>query len=242
MPAPACTILPATRRGGPASGNAGSAGSTPAMPDGALADLLAPYLDAVRAANDGGPLRFYPGSPWIARHLLRRQDRLTAVELHPDDAAALAERFAGDRQVKTIALDGWLALGSFVPPKERRGLVLVDPPFEERDELDRLFNGFRDAHRRWPSGVYALWYPVKDLYAVDRFRSNLAASGIRRLLRAELMVRERSTPDSFNGAGLVIANPPWGFEEPLGELLSRLVPLLADGAGATQEIDTIAGE
>src|SRR5262245_95776 len=89
-----------------------------------LAGLMQPYLDAVRAANDGGQLRFYPGSPWIARHLLRRQDRLTAVELHPEDAAGLAARFAGDRQVKTIRLDGWLAMGAFVPPKERRGLVL----------------------------------------------------------------------------------------------------------------------
>ena len=210
--------------------------------DDALAGLLAPYLGAVRAANDGGPLRFYPGSPWIARHLLRRQDRLTAVELHPDDAAALAARFAGDRQVRTIALDGWLALGSFVPPKERRGLVLVDPPFEERDELERLVDGFREAHRRWPTGIYLLWYPVKDLYGIDRFRARLAASGIRRLLRAELMVRDRSTPDSFNGTGLLIANPPWRFDDQLGTLLDRLVPVLADGAGATQAIDAIAGE
>jgi 23S rRNA (adenine2030-N6)-methyltransferase len=94
-----------------------------------VADLLAPYLDAVRAANDGGLLRRYPGSPWIVRHLLRRQDRLTLTELHPEQATALAGFFAGDRQVKVIALDGWLALGSFVPPKERRGLVLVDPPY-----------------------------------------------------------------------------------------------------------------
>jgi 23S rRNA (adenine2030-N6)-methyltransferase len=212
------------------------------MIDPRLAELLAPYLDAVRAANGGGPLRFYPGSPWIARHLLRRQDRLTAVEFHPGDAAALGARFAGDRQVRTIALDGWLALGSFVPPKERRGLVLVDPPFEEKDEFDRLIDGFRTAQRRWPGGIYALWYPVKDLYAVDRLRSGLAASGIRRLVRAELMVRERSTPDRFNGAGLVVANPPWQFEAVLDELLGRLVPVLADGPGATHEIDLIAGE
>jgi len=110
-----------------------------------LAALLAPYLDAVAAANDGGPLRFYPGSPSIVRHLLRRQDRLTAVELHPEDFASLSARFAGDVKVKTIALDGWLALGSFVPPKERRGLVLIDPPFEEKDEFDRLLQGFANA-------------------------------------------------------------------------------------------------
>jgi 23S rRNA (adenine2030-N6)-methyltransferase len=207
-----------------------------------LAALLAPYLDAVAAANHGGPLRFYPGSPSIVRHLLRRQDRLTAVELHPEDFVSLSARFAGDVKVKSIALDGWLALGSFVPPKERRGLVLIDPPFEEKDEFDRLLQGFASAYRRWPTGVYALWYPVKDLYAVDRFRARLAASGVRRLLRAEMMVRDRSTPERFNGAGLVIANPPWQLVGVLERLLSGLVPLLADGAGATHEIDPISGE
>jgi 23S rRNA (adenine2030-N6)-methyltransferase len=207
-----------------------------------LATLLRPYLDAVHAANDGGSLRRYPGSPFIARHLLRRQDRLTAVELHPEDLVLLGERFAGDRQVKVIGLDGWLALGSFVPPKERRGLVLVDPPFEEKDEFERLLDGLVTAHRRWPGGIYALWYPVKDLYAIDRFRAGLAASLIPRLIRAELLVRERSTPERFNGAGLVIANPPWQFEDALGDLVNRLAPVLADGAGATAELDRIAGE
>ncbi len=178
-----------------------------------LAELLAPYLASVRAANDGGPLARYPGSPWIARHLLRRQDRLTAVELHPEDATALRRLFAGDIQVKTVALDGWLALGSFVPPKERRGLVLVDPPYEARDEFDRLVASFVNAHKRWPTGVYALWYPVKDLLAVERLRKRLAETGIPRLLRAELTIQERRTPDLFNGTGLIVANPPWQFED-----------------------------
>ncbi len=211
--------------------------------DPALADLLAPYLGAVRAANDGGEtLRRYPGSPWIARHLFRRKDRLTAVELHPDDAGALAALFAGDVQVRTIALDGWLALGAFVPPKERRGLVLVDPPYEETNEFDRLLDGFRNAHRRWPTGIYALWYPVKDLAAVDRLRVGLAGSGIRRLLRAELFVRERGAGGTFNGAGLVICNPPWQFAEALAALLAGLAPVLEQGPGAGHVLDEIAGE
>src|SRR4029078_904089 len=102
---------------------------------------------------------------------------------HPEDAASLAQLFAGDRHVKVIALDGWNALGAFVPPKERRGLVLIDPPFEERDEFDRLLAGLVKAHRRWPGGIYALWYPVKDLAATKRFRAGLAESGLPRLLR-----------------------------------------------------------
>ncbi len=208
-----------------------------------LAELLRAYLDTVRAANaPGTTLRFYPGSPWIARHLLRRQDRLTAVELHPDDARALADRFAGDFQVRTIALDGWLALGAFVPPKERRGLVLVDPPYEATDEFDRLLDGFVNAHRRWPTGLYALWYPVKNLAAVDRLRVGLARSGVRRLMRAELFVREPGAGGTFNGAGLILCNPPWQFAGTLAELLTGLVPILQQGPGAGNLIDEIVGE
>ena len=209
----------------------------------ALAPLTAPWLEAVTAANaPGDDLRFYPGSPWIARHLFRRQDRLTAVELHPDDVHVLSVQFAGDVQVRTIALDGWLALGAFVPPKERRGLVLVDPPYEEPDEFARLADGLANAHERWPTGIYALWYPVKDLAAVDRLRVNLARSGIRRLLRAELFVRERGAEGTFNGTGMVICNPPWQFAAVLSRLLAGLAPILAQGAGAGSIVDEIAGE
>jgi 23S rRNA (adenine2030-N6)-methyltransferase len=207
-----------------------------------LAPLLAPFLGAVAAANDDGPLRRYPGSPRIVRHLLRRRDRLTAIELHPDDVTRLASAFAGDRQVKVIALDGWLALPAFVPPKERRGLVLVDPPFEEPGEFERLAARFADAHRRWPTGIFMLWYPVKDLAAIDGLRLRLVAGGVRRLLRAELNVRDRSSDGLFNGTGLVLCNPPWQFEETLGRLLDLLVPILSAGPGAASFIDRISGE
>jgi 23S rRNA (adenine2030-N6)-methyltransferase len=207
-----------------------------------LASLLKPYLDTVRAANGGGALVRYPGSPWIARRLIRPQDRLTLTELHPDDARLLAAEFDRDRQVKVIHLDGWLALGAFVPPKERRGLVLVDPPFEQPDEFDRLLSGLAEAHRRWPTGIYALWYPVKDLPAIDRFRLGLSASGIKRLLRAELTVRSRSAAGTFNGTGLVVCNPPWQFGETLETVLGGLRPVLAAGPGAAVLMDPISGE
>ena len=207
-----------------------------------LAGLLEPWLSAVRAANDGGPLTRYPGSPAVIRHLLRRQDRLTAVELHPADAATLGQAFAGDHQVRVIALDGWLAMGSFLPPKERRGLVLVDPPFEAPDEFDRLLDGLMTAHKRWPTGIYALWYPVKDTAAIERLRKGLKASGIPRLLRAELNIRNRTTPERFNGSGLILCNPPWQFEETLTALLKGLAPILADGPDAGVFIDPISGE
>jgi 23S rRNA (adenine2030-N6)-methyltransferase len=120
--------------------------------------------------------------------------------------------------------------------------VLVDPPYEEQDEFDRLAAEFAAAHRKWPTGIYCLWYPVKDLVAVDRLRASLAATGIRRLVRAELTVRDRDTPDTFNGTGMVICNPPWQLADTLHALLAGLVPLLSQGDGPGFLIDEIAGE
>lgn len=207
-----------------------------------LAEALSPYLDTVRALNPDGRLRLYPGSPLLARRLLRPVDRLTAVELHPDDFRPLGALFAGDVQVKAIELDGWLALGSFVPPKERRGLVLVDPPFEAGDEFRILGDHFEKAVRRWPTGMYALWYPVKDIGAVKNFHRRLYESGIPKLLASELWVRERSTPDRFNGTGLVICNPPFRIEETLESLLTGLVPILGEDAGAGRRLWWIRAE
>ena len=242
MPGSGSTTSAGSRPAKPANGATGSAGCESGTLDPELRLLLEPYLSAVRAVNDGPGLTRYPGSPSIIRHLLRPQDRLTAVELHPEDAAALSRLFAGDRQVKVIALDGWLALGAFLPPKERRGLVLVDPPFEAADEFERLFSAFEKAHRRWPTGIYLLWYPVKDVAAIDRFRASLAASGIGNLLRLELTIRRRDAPGLFNGSGLILCNPPWQVERTLADLLARLAPILGDEAGAGFLVDPIAGE
>lgn len=207
-----------------------------------LAAALEPYLAAVRAANPDGHLRYYPGSPLIARTLMRRIDRLTAVELHPEDHRKLAERFAGDIQVKAIELDGWLALGAFVPPKERRGLVLVDPPYEQSDEFKRLAEHFEKAYRRWPTGVYALWYPVKDIGAAKNFWKRLADSGIPRLLAAELWVRDRTTADRFNGTGLVLCNPPFQLDRTLSPMLEHLAPILGEEPRAGSRVWWIRGE
>jgi 23S rRNA (adenine2030-N6)-methyltransferase len=207
-----------------------------------LSEALAPYLFAVRAANPDGRLRFYPGSPMIARTLLRGSDRLTATELHPDDYRQLGERFAGDIQVKAIELDGWLALGSFVPPKERRGLVLVDPPYEQGDEFKALAEGFEKAYRRWPTGIYALWYPVKEIGAVKNFVKHLSDSGIPRLLGAELWVRERATEGRFNGTGLILCNPPYQLDKTLDDMLTGLAPILGEDEKAGRRVWWIRGE
>src|SRR3954470_24170200 len=157
----------------------------------AARELLAPYLDAVAAFN-AGPLKLYPGSPVLLQHWLRAQDRLTACEREPNAVRALAARLRGDRRAKAIAIDGYTALNAYLPPKERRGLVLIDPPFEQPDEHDRLAQGPPVAHRKRPTGIYALWYPIKDARETDRFARRLAHLRLARTLRAELTLSGKS--------------------------------------------------
>lgn len=211
-----------------------------ALPEPA-AGLLAPYLDVVRALNPDGGVRYYPGSPLLTRRLLRESDRLTAIELHPEDSLALKARFAGDWQVRVIALDGWLALGAHVPPKEKRGLVLVDPPFEKEGDFDRLASGLATAHRRWPGGTYALWYPIKDRAAVERFRETLGSSGIARIVDITLELRPPSPEPRLDGCGMVVVNPPFVLEEEMAAILPALRDLLGE-RGARAQTEWLARE
>jgi 23S rRNA (adenine2030-N6)-methyltransferase len=209
---------------------------------GTAAELLHDYVSVVRALNPEGGVRHYPGSPLLTRHLLRRQDRLTAIERHPDDAKSLKDVFVGDHHVRVIELDGWLALGAHLPPKERRGLVLVDPPFEEEGEFARMVDGLKKAHRRWQGGIYAFWYPVKDRAAVERFRGMLAESGIPKILDATLSIRAPSPEPRLDGCGMAIVNPPFVLHRELSEMLPALVRLLAEDKGATWSLDRLTAE
>src|SRR6266513_1031609 len=137
--------------------------------------LVAPYLDIVRAFNPPAGLKTYPGSPLIARALLRPQDRLTACEVEPKARKRLIEALRRDTQARVVDLDAWTALPAFVPPKERRGLVLIDPPYEHKDEFERLGAGFAEAFAKWPTGSYLVWYPVKSRRAADGLAQRVAA-------------------------------------------------------------------
>jgi 23S rRNA (adenine2030-N6)-methyltransferase len=205
------------------------------------AALLAPYLDAVRALNPGTELKTYPGSPLLARMLLRPQDRLSALELHPADAEALKALFAGDIQARVSQLDGWLALGAYVPPKERRGLVLVDPPFEAEGEWERLADGLAKAHRKWATGMFALWYPLKERREAEAFARRLRDAAIPRTLRAELTVAAPADPSRLYGSGMVVVNPPFTLEAELGAMLPELARILGGPAGGFR-IEWISGE
>ncbi|HYC02862.1 MAG TPA: 23S rRNA (adenine(2030)-N(6))-methyltransferase RlmJ [Azospirillaceae bacterium] len=201
-----------------------------------LPDALSPYLDAVRALNPEGALRWYPGSPRLARALMREGDRLLLAELHPEDVETLRREFRGDRQVAVHHMDGWLGLKAHLPPKEKRGLVLVDPPFEATDEYERLAAGLALAHGRWPTGIYALWYPIKDRATVWRFHQALEDSLIPKILAAELTWSSEDRQDRLNGCGMAIVNPPWKLAEELETALPALhAAMRAEGGGPNLE-------
>ncbi|AVF03811.1 MULTISPECIES: 23S rRNA (adenine(2030)-N(6))-methyltransferase RlmJ [Devosia] len=209
---------------------------------GPVTELLAPYLDAVRAQNPHGHLRYYPGSPFITRHMLREQDRLMAFELHPMDANRLRENFAGDFQTRTTQLDAWDIFGTHLPPKEKRGLVLVDPPFEEKGEFTRMVQSLEKAIKRWPGGTYAFWYPIKEPDEVEAYVKALKKSGIPKILRLELTIRPPSTPPRLHGTGMVVVNPPFVLEEEMRTVLPILADLLSDEGRGQWRIDWVAGE
>jgi 23S rRNA (adenine2030-N6)-methyltransferase len=201
-----------------------------------LPPAMSDYWRAVMAVNPPGVdgLRFYPGSPRIARHLLRPQDRLLLVELHPDDARALSDEFARDPQVHVRAMDAYTALKALLPPAERRGLVLIDPPFEVKDEFAQIQKGLADAWRRWPTGMYAIWYPIKALAPVRAFHRWLRDNAPGPALAAELYVHPATTDERLNGCGLVVVRPPWKFAEQLDTLLPFLGAALQQSTGKTE--------
>jgi len=201
--------------------------------------LLAPYLDAVAACNPGARLVAYPGSPVLVRSWLRPQDRLLACELEPGAASALARRMRGDARVKVLAIDGWTALAAYLPPKERRGAVLIDPPFEQPGEFARLADGLVGAHRKWATGTYLAWYPIKDRRDCDAFGRRLARTGIPKMLRAELSVAPGPTTERLAGTGLIVINPPWTLEAELAVLLPALAGVLGRERPGTFRLDRL---
>lgn len=188
--------------------------------------LLAPWRDVLSAVRARHGADAYPGSPALAREMLRPGDRAIFVEKHPQDHASLAARFRRATNAKVLHLDGWTALGSVIPPKERRGLVLIDPPFEEPGEFARCAERLAGAVRRWPSGVYALWYPIKTMDDPAKLADAVSGMIAAPTLRLELMVAPVEGT-RLAGSGMLVVNPPWTLA---GEA-ERLLPALAGRLG-----------
>ena len=204
------------------------------------AELMAPYLAVLRACNGADQLRYYPGSPVLARHLLRPQDRLVACELEPRAAAALSRHLRGDPAVKVVRIDGWSALNAYVPPKERRGLVIVDPPFEEPNDLIRLADGVTAAYRKWPTGIYLMWYPIKEHEGPERFVKRLRRAGIEKCLRAEFAVASPAPVGGLNACGVIVVNPPWRLAAEIRTFAPALLNALGRDSGRGYVLDDLA--
>jgi 23S rRNA (adenine2030-N6)-methyltransferase len=207
-----------------------------------LPDALLPYMEAVRAENPGGRLRFYPGSPLFALKLRRAGDRLALTELNETDCAELEATMGRARDVTVQHMDGYQALKAFLPPKERRGLVLVDSPFDRSGEFPRLAKSLKAAHERWPTGVYAVWYPMMGAAVVEDFARPLIRSGIRKILRLELLVRDARNRETVPGCGMIVVNPPWKFDGEARPLVAWLATALAQDKSARAKVDWLVPE
>ena len=197
---------------------------------------MGPYLEAIRTTNPGQELRWYPGSPRILRHFLRPQDRLVLSELHPGEAKEITREFAGDRQVRVEAADGYQTLKAQLPPRERRGLVHIDPAYELRDERRRVLEALADAHRRWATGIFAVWYPIQDRATADDFLRRLARLGLPKVLVTEFCVMPEEA-FRLTGSGMILVNPPWQLDEQLRHVLPWLSTQLGLGGHGTWRME-----
>jgi 23S rRNA (adenine2030-N6)-methyltransferase len=200
------------------------------------------YLAAVRKFNPADRLQVYPGSPRIVRELFRSRDRMVLCDLHSNDFRLLCAEFAGDRQVRVEKLDGYQALKALLPPIERRGLVLIDPAFELKNEWRNLLDGIQEAYRRWATGIFAIWYPIQDRMASDEFLRRLGRTDIRKILVAELSILDSGGALALTGSGMLVINPPWQLEEQLRKLLPWLWGKLSANRQGTYRVDWLVGE
>lgn len=198
--------------------------------------LLSPWLDIVKSVPDG----YYPGSPKVSRQLMRKQDRLSLYELHEQDHRILAKNFSGDYQTKVFNLDGWYAAGAHTPPKEGRGLMLVDPPFEDGEDFDRMIDVLDKTRKRWAGGTVALWYPVKRRDHTDEWLGTLRGMGFPDLINAEIYIREPNPANMLNGCGLVIANPPYVLRQELEAFMPWLAKTFSQGKGSGHRIQMLS--
>jgi 23S rRNA (adenine2030-N6)-methyltransferase len=208
--------------------------------------LFAPYLDLVRSCNPGvapGSLHHYPGSPWLAARCLRPSDRLVLCELQNAEFAELELEFARDPRVALHRRDGYGALKGLLPPRERRGLILIDPPFESQArEFAAITAALEPALERFPDGTYAIWYPIKLRPPVRPFHRWLSNCGAKRVLAAELLLHPDDSALRLNGCGLALINPPWRIEQRVEPLLRALLELLKQGRGGSQRLIWLGAE
>ncbi|HFG1569454.1 TPA: 23S rRNA (adenine(2030)-N(6))-methyltransferase RlmJ [Vibrio cholerae] len=189
------------------------------------------YLDAIRQLNQVETLRYYPGSPRVARAHLREQDRMVLTELHPSDYPLLEQEFHRDRQVSIYKEDGFARLKASLPPQERRGLVLIDPPYELAKEYRDVVRAIAQSYKRWATGIYAIWYPVVNRCDIDDMLEGLQGLEIRKILQIELGVAPDTNERGMTASGMIVINPPWTLESQMQTILPFLKQAIAPATG-----------
>lgn len=202
------------------------------------------YLALVEQFNDdkGSEIfQYYPGSPRFVRYLLRNEDRMILVELHPEDYMTLKSEFSQDKQVVIHHYDAYQALKAFLPPKQGRGLVLIDPPFEKLNDFSQIVAGLKLGLQRWAGGCFAVWFPIKDLAKIAAFSQELKSSGLREILYCELTVPPIATTN-LHACGMVVIHPPWHFKENIEKVLPWLCDALSQPGKGEWKINWLVGE
>ncbi|WP_299195406.1 23S rRNA (adenine(2030)-N(6))-methyltransferase RlmJ [uncultured Amphritea sp.] len=203
---------------------------------------LASYFAAIRSCNPKGGLRFYPGSPMIASHFMRPQDRATLYELHPTDFKLLSRNTRENRRINVLNQDSLEGLLSLLPPTSRRALVLMDPSYEMKSDYDQVFKVLKNAHKKFATGTYALWYPVVERHRIRKLEKLFINSGIPNIQRFELGLEPDSQERGMTASGMIVINPPWTLFEHMKTLLPQLVKTLDEGDGAFYSCDILAAE
>ncbi|WP_295800833.1 23S rRNA (adenine(2030)-N(6))-methyltransferase RlmJ [uncultured Microbulbifer sp.] len=203
---------------------------------------LAPYLQLVAALNPEGGLRHYPGSPMVAAQLLRPQDKAWLFELHPSEVENLRRNLSGRHQCRVREEDGFVGLAALLPTRSRRALVLIDPPYEQKQDYQRVVSALALIHRKMATATVALWYPVVERARIDAMTRQIAASGIRRVELFELGICADSPGRGMTASGMIVVNPPWTLRAQMDSLLPQLAERLSGDGEAHFRCETLVGE
>jgi 23S rRNA (adenine2030-N6)-methyltransferase len=207
-----------------------------------LPSVLEPYMEAVRAVNPHPTLRFYPGSPLVAKRFMGDADRMVLVELNKVDCGELENVMSRERHVSVQCMDAYQSLKTYLPPPERRGLVLIDSSFDRARELNRVLKALKEAHARWATGVYAVWYPLMEAESMRNFALEIQRSRIRKVLRLEIEVRERDESGIIPGCGMLVVNPPWHFDQEAKVIAEWLAKKLVVSGRPRARVDWLVKE
>lgn len=207
-----------------------------------LPDEVALYVNEIKKLNQSGKLRYYAGSPLLAAQQLREQDRALFTELHPSDFPLLRQEFAKQRNVTTKRENGYQQLKATLPPKEKRGFILIDPPYELKEDYDLVVSAIQEGYKRFATGVYAIWYPVVLRQHTKRIVRGLEATGIRKILQIELAVRPDSDQRGMTASGMIVINPPWQLENQMKKILPYLTHILVPEGTGSWKVEWITPE